>query len=350
VGPEADQDSQPFVEKPGSRAKKRGLRGKWLLFGAVAIFFIILAAGAFGVNQVVSNSSLCVNCHEMRPEYYTWQLSSHSKVACTDCHLPIDSRGRMARNFAGLRLIVKHYLGNYQVPILVWQPVSQDNCLACHSKNRQATPSGDIKISHINHDNKGVGCVSCHSGVAHGRIVERGKISEVKPQDWNQQLAAKEVQSSDIKPKMIQCLTCHREWKVSTQCEKCHSRIPTPPSHLPGTWRTMHGKAAWEDVNQCSHCHYEQSLGDNFDKQRVSDYIRANSFCVNCHLKYKPPNHTATWPHDHSGEVIRGQVPYCIVCHDINKPQGGTSPNGTFTYCNKCHGQYRVGDRQVMKI
>ncbi len=339
------EDNKQKSKTVGGKSKNKF----WFVFGMVAVTLAVLAGAVYRVNEVVTNSELCANCHEMRPEYYTWQYSSHSKVKCTDCHLPLDKAQRIMRNFQGVRQVVEHFTGTYSVPFTLRQQIFKENCLVCHSINRKATPSGDLIISHTTHDNRGVECLSCHNGVVHGRIVERGKVNKVAPENWTSEMGMSESRFVDTKPQMIQCLQCHRQWKLSTKCEKCHKKIPTSPSHQPVTWRILHGKEAWQDVNRCSQCHYDSRLEDSFNKDAVSQYIRSNQFCYGCHLKYKPPSHMDAWPHNHASQVVKGEIPYCVTCHDLNEPQDRLI-KGTFTYCNKCHGQFQVGNRKVESL
>lgn len=339
--------AEPSVVANKSSGK---LRGIWLFLGILLTAAVFLGAGAYGINQVVNNSDLCAKCHEMRPEYYTWLSSSHSQIKCTDCHMPSDPWQRAVRYAQGVRMVVEHFTNTYQLPLATRKPISNLVCLKCHSQNRIPTIPGDLIISHTTHDDAGVQCINCHNGVVHARIVERDQVTKVPPQDWTPTTGRIQMQVDNTQPRMLQCLTCHRKWKVTTHCEKCHKKTPTPPSHQPATWRTMHGQAAWQDVNQCSQCHYEKGLSESYDKQKVADYIRSNTFCYNCHYKTKPPDHIYTWAHDHSTHVVKGEVPYCIVCHDLDPPKDGEPTKGNPIYCNMCHGQYYVGPNKIERI
>ena len=352
-----NQDQTPdfnqIIEEHNNKKMKRQPRSQnsWLriLLPALGIVLpvIILAAGVtYGVNRVVTDSNLCASCHEMMPEFYTWQASAHNEVKCTDCHLPDNNQGLVVRYVQGFRQVVYHLAGYYQVSTAIRQPISNDACLKCHSTNRKVSPSGDLIISHELHDSKGAKCINCHAGVAHGQIAERGKVNLIKPEFWTKSLGEQEAVATNTKPKMIQCLECHREWKVSTQCEKCHKKIPTPPSHLPSSWRTLHGQEAWQDVNRCSKCHYDSSLVESFNKELVTQYVRSNKFCYSCHSINKPPGHRDGWAHDHAALVVIGEIPYCIVCHDVDLAKNSIV-KGTKTYCNQCHGNFSIAGRKL---
>lgn len=314
------------------------------------IIAVIIAAGVYAGYTVTTNSQLCGQCHEMRPEFYTWQDSSHSQIKCVDCHLPTNRWQRVVRNFLGIRMVVEHFTHTVPENITIRQAVTNDNCLVCHTLNRQATLPGDLRMSHVQHIDHGVLCVNCHNGVVHGKIVERGQIDKVPRENWNASMGKTQLLLTNTQPRMILCLQCHLQWKVSTQCERCHSKIPTPPSHQPGTWLTLHGQEAWKDVNHCSQCHWEKGIDNKFDKNAVAQYIRANNFCYSCHLRYRPPSHTESWAHDHASRVVKGEIPYCVVCHDISPPENATLGSGNGVYCNQCHGKFFVEGRPVPKL
>jgi nitrate/TMAO reductase-like tetraheme cytochrome c subunit len=342
-----DNSSMPDADETGKASKNYR---KWILLAFIFLLTLAIIGTLYKVNQVVTDSNRCVDCHEMRPEYYTWANSSHNQIQCTDCHLPLDNSQRLIRNFVGFKQLIRHLSGLETEDITVWQQVTNKNCLKCHSKNRLATPSGDLIIPHYLHDQNNVDCVNCHSGVVHGRIVERGKIKQLPRASWTNYNGHLESEFSNTRPQMIQCLQCHRARKASNKCENCHKLIPTPPSHLPETWEEGHGKEAWLDVNRCSKCHIEQGLEDTFDKKAVAQYVRSNQFCANCHSSLKPSNHAWRWAHDHAILANRGEIPYCIVCHDVNKDGNNATFKGVKIYCNKCHGIYYVGERLTQPI
>jgi nitrate/TMAO reductase-like tetraheme cytochrome c subunit len=342
-----DSNVMPNSSKTRKTSKKSG---KWIFWLLLLVLTLALIGTSYKVNKVVTDSNLCVDCHEMRPEYYTWANSSHKEIKCTDCHLPLNNSQRIFRNVLGFKQLTRHLSGLETEDITVWQKVTNENCLKCHSKNRVYTPSGDLIIPHYLHDENNVECVSCHGGVVHGRIVERGKIKQLPRASWTNYNGHLESEFANTRPQMIQCLQCHRARNASNKCENCHKLIPTPPSHQPETWEQGHGKEAWQDVNRCSKCHIEQGLEDTFDKKAVVQYIRSNQFCSNCHNSLKPSNHFYGWAHEHANLVTRDEVPYCMVCHDANKDGNKGIFKGTKIYCNKCHGIYYVGERLTQPI
>ena len=152
----------------------------WLFYVNLLIaFFIGIFIYALYVSNAVSYLSddpqTCVNCHVMRPEFATWQHSSHKEVAvCNDCHVPHDNivnkyffKARDGLRHATMftlrmepQVIKMHEAG---------QAVVQKNCQNCHEALLE-----DVGLLAIGLDEKGHGqgklCWDCHREVPHGRI------------------------------------------------------------------------------------------------------------------------------------------------------------------------------------
>ncbi|MHB1420092.1 MAG: cytochrome c3 family protein [Bacillota bacterium] len=274
-------------------------------------------------------SSCATGCHEMAPEVATWQLSSHSAFDCTVCHV-VDKKDMQD----------KHDSGDYKKPINLKNLISRDVCMKCHSKNREATPSGDLKIPHLKHDAKGIACVNCHAGIVHAKVTERHIVNQKDYDDyskWTPTLAKKIATDYYYQPDMWTCITCHKALNVTTKCSVCHKAIPSLPSHDQAAWKDKHGISARQNIGQCTQCHskpdvprkLELSTGDP-----AADFARLNDFCYNCHTK-KPDFHTDNMHADHPSFAVERGVQNCLTCHDTEQPK--PTENVTGTYCNQCH-------------
>lgn len=140
----------------------------------ISIFIgILLGVGIYtfhyaeGLSYLSNDPKVCVNCHIMREHYDSWQKSSHHAVAsCVDCHLP---QSFIPKYIAKVRNGFWHSKGftlqDFHEPIQIKPQNSiilQQNCMRCH--NLMVS-----EISWLAHaKNESVGCVKCHSGVAHG--------------------------------------------------------------------------------------------------------------------------------------------------------------------------------------
>lgn len=299
---------------------------KWLK--RLIIFLCFLAFGSIGLTQSPRASIICQGCHEMKPEIATWQVSGHAKIACIQCHTEVN-----VAHFAQLI----HFTQKYYLPIQVKEPVSNSVCENCHSQNRTVTPRGDLIVPHQKHEKDGVECVSCHIGVAHGKIAERQETIDGDFNRWNDVTARQNMAWQYKTISMTECLDCHKQKNGPQNCEACHSRIVPPASHQSKEWvqNGLHGQEAFKNIDSCNECH-SNSLNlvrvQNDDK--VISYARSNSFCVECHSK-KPAFHTQQ-PFLHGTRATQDQRG-CLVCHE--KTISKKANVATKTVCISCHKQ-----------
>jgi len=281
------------------------------------------------ISDELANVS-CVNCHEMKPEVTTWQVSSHSKVPCETCHeVDIDDYQDKHRN------------ESYSLPIKISQKIGDATCKECHvMENRLVTPSGDLIIPHAKHAEMGVPCAACHSGVVHGdlnkrKITVKEEYSELE--NWTLATAEEVAIAAYRQPGMWTCLNCHKSFKLTTECAACHQEIDGLPSHDASNWRVAHGVSGRESPNSCIECHktpgepttVTPSTGD-----RIADFALATMFCYNCHNQL-PESHKEPWLPKHPGAAMSKGRTNCIACHSLNEPTAKETV--TTTYCNDCH-------------
>jgi hypothetical protein len=282
-------------------------------------------------SQALSDSNECTQCHEMKPEVLTWQISAHEKFACTVCHV-----NKKASDYVG-----KHQSQAFTFPIKSNEAIPNSVCLKCHSANRVTSPAGDLKIPHDKHLNAGLLCVSCHFGVVHGKIAERdlsGVVDVNNFDAWNLDIAKKVATQAYIRPSMWTCINCHKKANVTRKCTACHTTIPSLPSHDNPTWKSNHGQTARQDIGACISCHatpdqpnfVSPSTGD-----KAADFARKQVFCYTCHLQ-RPQMHEKSMIPIHPSLIAkRGGTSSCLTCHDANQPK--PEENVTKFYCNQCH-------------
>jgi len=146
--------------------------GGWLLASCIAIG-LVAGVGAFtfryakGLSYFSKDPTACVNCHIMRPQYDSWQKSSHHSVAvCIDCHLPhsfVEKYIAKAEN--GYRHSKEFTAQTFHEPILVQargRAILQENCVACHEDVTHEIATGPRGAKDA------LRCVHCHVGVGHG--------------------------------------------------------------------------------------------------------------------------------------------------------------------------------------
>jgi cytochrome c nitrite reductase small subunit len=107
----------------------------------------------------------------MRPQYESWQKSSHHTVAgCVDCHLPQAFVSKyLAKAENGWFHSKGFTLQDFPEPILITEKNSailQQNCLNCHSSLIH-----EAAISSVEGAPR---CVRCHVTVGHGEPLGLG--------------------------------------------------------------------------------------------------------------------------------------------------------------------------------
>lgn len=198
---------------------------KWSSVAAVGALALALSAGMI---KATSTPAFCSRCHEMKPEYATWAASAHSKVPCVKCHMEPGAVSFLKAKLNGLKQVFTHVTGGVERPIRLPETISNTVCEACHSSERETTPSGDLKIPHGKHLENGlVRCADCHRLVAHAGVADRGAV-EI---DEAFLAALARAAPKEFRPVMPRCVRCHFEEKAGYRCGDCHQGSKSPESH-----------------------------------------------------------------------------------------------------------------------
>ena len=145
----------------------------------VILFGILLGVGGFtlhygeGLSYFSKDPSACANCHIMKPQYDSWQKSSHHTTAtCVDCHLPHATLSKyLAKAENGYNHSRAFTMQDFHEPILINEKNSrilQENCIACHERMVSELVHGSTI------DPDAVSCVHCHRATGHGEPVGLG--------------------------------------------------------------------------------------------------------------------------------------------------------------------------------
>lgn len=387
-----------IVNKLTGKGSESGKKKRWLTVLFAALVIVIVCGGA-GL-KVTSSTAFCTSCHEMSPEDYTYQVTSHANLDCVTCHVSPGAGNYLESKFEVLGYIGKHLTGNYTYPIVSDEPIKNDACISCHSSMRKVTPSGDINIPHDPHLKHDIACTACHGGVAHAFVAERGLTTEEKIGTWNLAMAEEVSKFDDTKTAMEACMDCHeqvnqglRPWEENEglgkseaqrvaerqeseklakegngqlpqavqaismtgqsgvseltapmRCAPCHLKIQTPVNHVEKTWSVTHGITATEDPRWCADCHSRQrDRAFVTISTPVKDYARSNTLCAPCHEK-RPAGHLAgkqQWLPAHS-TIVQDKGPQnCLVCHEtesaVNPETKQPIPGVNAVTCNSCH-------------
>ncbi|MHB1131249.1 MAG: cytochrome c nitrite reductase small subunit [Chloroflexota bacterium] len=135
-----------------------------LLLALVAGVAIGLGSFTFvyarGYSYLSDEPTACVNCHVMRDNLQSWQLSSHRQVVCNGCHVPHDLAGKYfvkaEHGFAHSWAFTFTQPQNIRIKQSSLDVV-QDNCIECHRDTIDGTflMAGDKR------------CTKCHPAVGH---------------------------------------------------------------------------------------------------------------------------------------------------------------------------------------
>lgn len=291
----------------------------------------------------------------MKPEFFTWKASSHSQLACVVCHVEPGVMKKVEYKLVNIKEWIAILTGDYGIVITSTTPIPDATCTQCHDMNtRKVSPSGDLIIPHSKHAESGVSCTLCHTGTAHGNIVEKQVTFRTDYAKWDDTIA-KSIMSDvkNIRPDMDVCMNCHKLRKASLSCKACHTTSMLPSNHNDEAFKNgAHGQLAAKDIKACDACHSYMSTvpvvvskGKDSAIQKfiskdnakvatmsVSDYAKANTFCKACHAK-RPPSHDDAFMQNH-GVLADQNKDRCFTCHD-NRP-GGTAPV-TKVACGSCH-------------
>ena len=144
-----------------------------------AVLGVLIGVGGFtaryaeGLSYFSQDPAACMNCHIMKPQFDSWQKSSHHTVAgCVDCHLPHDFIGKyIAKAENGYNHSKAFTLQGFHEPILLTEKNSrilQQSCLECHYDFVHELVRGGAT------DDELVRCIHCHQSVGHGEAVGLG--------------------------------------------------------------------------------------------------------------------------------------------------------------------------------
>ncbi|RXJ01677.1 cytochrome C [Anaerobacillus alkaliphilus] len=327
---------------------------KWKFLFFLIVTFFGIAFSTYGVLAVTSTQTFCNSCHEMAPENVTHLSTSHSEVKCTKCHIEPGLPQTIKGKVMALKEVYRHVTRTQPNPIAVTHTVNDVVCLRCHSENRDVTPNGDLIVAHQKHIHKEIACVTCHSGVAHAKTVERGLNTHDLYDYWVMDNAKALVTSKYINPNMGTCIDCHEKYnqglepwrdknyaltippnkldetyetvpsnvvlrevssqitdvEVSMECATCHSDIDTPKDHNYINWNNNHGKTALTELNKCVTCHEEDKWVRRVQPQTMEELLKENG----PHLDFYVPDIFVV--KSESRKLV-----FCYTCHS-ERPEG----------------------------
>jgi hypothetical protein len=107
---------------------------------ATTINFLIVGIGCYRGVAYMDTVSFCgATCHVMAPENAAYHVSSHSGVACTECHVAPGTAGYVHAKLNGTKQLFMVMVNHYPKPIMADNkvPVASTTCLNCHNAHAE---------------------------------------------------------------------------------------------------------------------------------------------------------------------------------------------------------------------
>jgi nitrate/TMAO reductase-like tetraheme cytochrome c subunit len=140
VGYWRDRVKAAHGQPPYPRIDLNDPRQRATVFGLLTfliVFVLISMAGSYKAYEYTDSVQFCgQTCHGvMHPEYTAYQLSSHARVGCVECHVGAGATWYVKSKMSGLRQVFATAFNTYPRPIPT--PVhnlrpAQDTCEECH--------------------------------------------------------------------------------------------------------------------------------------------------------------------------------------------------------------------------
>ena len=195
-------------EEPKANKKSR-FPYSYIIIGIIVVGIVFTAGGFTFAATQEEHDNFCSSCHT-QPEstYYERSIAAQAtdlasfhttqSVRCIDCHSGEGVSGRISAELMGAHNALMWYTGTAQQPAVQTVPISDANCMKCHSDvvNRGFTPTEQIVIpaeqrrgreesGQRNHwhyflgrwqaaSDTAANCTSCHGGHATDGTAESG--------------------------------------------------------------------------------------------------------------------------------------------------------------------------------
>ncbi len=132
-----------------------------LVLVGVFVGVIGFAATKYTLDRT-NERAFCASCHIMDSAAVTHKMSTHSNLACNDCHLPHDNTISYLVTKAKYALhdVSVNISGSASLPVMTsdsMKKIINDNCIRCHTMTNIDVASMAVKDS----------CTSCHRNVPH---------------------------------------------------------------------------------------------------------------------------------------------------------------------------------------
>ncbi|WP_447972971.1 cytochrome c3 family protein [Nitrospira sp. Kam-Ns4a] len=216
------------------------------------VIVAILAGGvalAGAAVPLTNHPKFCATCHNIKPSYDSWVVSTHKEVTCVACHVRPGLEGFLHDKVrAGLKDVAITLFGTPSDAHNLQATVPSEVCIACHQAILRVNEIAErdlpepvkkvgLIMSHRKHmeafakRGKGEGCTTCHSRVVHEKpikgypiVIPRGHVQEDSQRYEPDHPEGTRLHAAAL----ADCFRCHDgkttyEGRVlSRKCETCH--------------------------------------------------------------------------------------------------------------------------------
>jgi hypothetical protein len=161
------------------RGRLDGIAGKGLLIaGVVLLPSFSVATGMLLVFARAERVEFCGSCHKIMADYVADMTNPsgeglaalHFKYQyiesnqCYECHTSYGLFGTLEAKMHGVGEVLRYYTGSYDLPLSMWNPYPNGDCLKCHARSskwlaQEEHDRGEAKREMFDGTTS---CMSCH--------------------------------------------------------------------------------------------------------------------------------------------------------------------------------------------
>ncbi len=170
------------------RGRLDGFAGKGLLIGGVVLLpSFAVATGMLLVFARAERVEFCGSCHKIMADYvddmtnpsgdglaalhFKYQYIQSNQ--CYECHTSYGLFGTVEAKIHGVGEVLRYYTGSYDLPLSMWNPYPNGDCLKCHARSSKWLARDEHVLGETKRElfDGTTSCMSCHDA-AHNVNVE----------------------------------------------------------------------------------------------------------------------------------------------------------------------------------
>lgn len=177
-----------FILIRSIQGRLNGIAGKGLLIGGVVLLpSFSVATGMLLVFARAERVEFCGSCHKIMAGYVrdmtdpsgSGLAAVHFKYQyiesnqCYECHTSYGLFGTVEAKIHGVGEVLRYYTGSYELPLSMWNPYPNGDCLKCHARSSKWLGQEEHVLGQAKRDlfDGTTSCMSCHDA-AHNVGVE----------------------------------------------------------------------------------------------------------------------------------------------------------------------------------